>query len=165
MGIQFMCRRGYSPDGRSMPAPEPFVPAAKEEPVNPRKFLTEEILAAGSTAKTAELIVREIYDLRENRNLLIKGQADFMPTDGNQMRLMLQQLEMQEHALLQLFTGTTVCDTTEEVIIICPDGEIEQQVGFRLSQELGLVDADDLSGVPYYVKVEDLTTMPATDEA
>ena len=145
--------------------PEPFVPSAKEEPVNPRKFLTEEILSAGSTAKTAELIVREIYDLRENRNLLIKGQADFMPTDGNQMRLMLQQLEMQEQALLQLFTGTTVCDTTEEVITICPDGEIDQQVGFRLSQKLGLVDADDLSGAPYYIKVENLTSMPATDEA
>ena len=59
--------------------------------MNPRRYLTEEILAAGSTAKMAELTAREIYDLRENRSLLIKGQADFMPQDGQQLKLMLQQ--------------------------------------------------------------------------
>ncbi len=58
-------------------------------------------------------------------NLLIKGQADFMPNDGAQMKMML----------------------------------------FRLSQKLGLVDADDLSGEPYYISVEDLKTVPPVNEA
>ena len=132
--------------------------------INPRRFLTEVILAAGSTAKMAELTAREIYDLRENRSLLIKGQADFMPKDGKQLQLMLQQLDEQDHALTSLFAGTTVRDTTEQVIVVTPDTPCERQLLFRLSQINGLVDADDLSGAPYYITIEDLKTVPPTDE-
>ena len=53
--------------------PEP-VPAP--QPVNPRTYMTQEMLAAGSTAKMAELCAEEIYDLRDSRNALIKGEAD-----------------------------------------------------------------------------------------
>jgi hypothetical protein len=126
--------------------------------------MSEEILAAGSAAKMAELTAKEIYDLRDNRNLLIKGQADFMPSDGNQMRLMLDRLETQDRALTQLFTGITVCDTTETVFTIVPDGPISKLVAFRLSQRLGLVDSDDLSGTPFYISIEDLNTVPPVDD-
>ena len=85
----------------------PFKPAPRPERPNPRQFMNEDILAAGSTAKIAELTAREIYDLRENRSLLIKGQADFMPSDGAQMQLMLNQIDMQDRALTQLFSGVT----------------------------------------------------------
>ena len=145
--------------------PQPFTSAPKPAPLNPQQFMNEEILSAGSTAKMAELTAREIYDLRENRNLLIKGQADFMPSDGVQMQLMLGQLQKQEQALLQMFQGTTERDTIEKEITICPNGPVEMQVGFRLSQRLGLVDADDLSGVPYYIKVENISSLPPTNEA
>lgn len=143
---------------------QPFKAAPKPADVNPREFMTEEILVAGSTAKMAELTAREIYDLRENRNLLIKGQADFMPQDGNQMKLMLSQLEQQEDALSSLFTGKVTCDTTSHVITVIPDGDINRQLLFRLSQVNGLVDTDDLSGTPYYISIEDLKAAPAVDE-
>lgn len=143
----------------------PFVAAPKPTMLNPRQLMNEEILSAGSTAKMAELTAQEIYDLRENRSLLIKGQADFMPQDGSQMRLMLSQLDAQEQALLSLFQGTTVCDTTEHVVTVVPDGPFDRQMLFRLSQINGLVDTDDLSGTPYYISVEDLKTVPPVDEA
>jgi hypothetical protein len=145
-------------------APEPFRPAPKPAIIDGRQFMNEEILSAGSTAKMAELTAREIYDLRENRSLLIKGQADFMPTDGTQMKLMLSELEQQERALTRLFSGTTTCDTTETIIIVTPDGPLPKQVLFRLSQKLGMVDADDLSGEPYYICTEDLSAVAPTDE-
>jgi len=145
--------------------PSAFVPAIKPATVNPRQFMSEEILAAGSTTKMAELTAREIYDLRENRNLLIKGQADFMPQDGAQMKLMLNQLDEQDKALTSLFQGTLERDTTEHVITIIPAAPVDHQVLFRLSQVTGLVDADDLSGIPYYIKIEDLQTVPPVDEA
>ena len=141
-----------------------FKPAARPAQVNPRKFLNEEILAAGSTAKMAELTAQEIYDLRENRALLIKGQADFMPSDGDQMKMMLDQIEMQGNALTSLFAGTTVKDTTETTLTVIPDGPLHQ-VLFRLSQKLGIVAADDLSGEPYYVTIENTTSLPAVDQA
>ena len=129
--------------------------------VDARRYLTDEILAAGSTAKMAELTAQEIYDIRENRNLLIKGQADFMPKDGEQLRLMLNQLQQQDEALTSLFAGTISRDTTERTFIFCPAKPTESQVLFRFSQLQGLVDADDLSGVPYYINVEDLKTVPS----
>lgn len=153
-------------NGDPIPAqlPAPFTPARKQRPVDPRQFMNEEILSAGSTAKMAELTAREIYDLRENRNLLIKGQADFMPSDGNQMKLMLAQLEQQDKALTQLFQGVTERDTTEHVITIAPTKSTNRGVLFRLSQFQGFVDADDLSGEPYYVSISDVTALPASQE-
>lgn len=144
----------------------PFKPWPKKQGVNPRQIMNQDILSAGSTAKMAQLTAQEIYDLRENRNLLIKGQADFMPKDGEQLRLMLHQIDTQDEALTSLFKGTYECDTTEHEIMIYPDGSFERQLLFRLSQINGLVDTDDLSGEPFYVSVEDLKTVsaPVVDE-
>ena len=108
----------------------------------------------------AELTAQEIYDLRENRNLLIKGQADFMPKDGEQLRLMLAQLQRQDEALTSLFAGTVSRDTTERTFFVCPAKPADTQVLFRFSRLRGLVDADDLSGEPFYITVQDLKTVP-----
>jgi len=144
--------------------PAPFRPAEREEAPNPRLFMGEEILAAGSTAKMAELTAQEIYDIRENRSMLVKGQADFMPKDGEQLRLMLNQLEKQDKALTSMFQGVTMRDTTEHIITFIPDGPVNRHLLFRLSKELGMVDADDLSGAPFYISIDDLTSLPPTDE-
>ena len=144
--------------------PKTFTPAQKAAPLNPRQYMNEEILAAGSTAKMAELTSREIYDLRENRSLLIKGQADFMPKDGEQLKLMLAQLETQEQALRSLFEGVTTCDTTEYILTFVPEKPVSREVLFRLSEELGMVDADDLSGEPFYITIKDISALPPTDQ-
>ena len=128
------------------------------------KYLTEEILSAGSTAKMAELTANEIYDLRENRSLLIKGQADFMPKDGEQLQLMLSRLDEQEQALSALFVGTTIRDTTVTDFVVVPDSPCDRTLLFRLSQLLGMVDADDLSGEPFYITVDDLHAVAPTAE-
>lgn len=124
-------------------------------------YKTEEILSAGSKAKMAELTAAEIYDIRENRSLLTKGQADFMPKDGEQLRLMLAQLDEQEAGLLQLFRGTTTSETHVFTIDYVPQGDVDRHVLFRFSKHLGLVDSDDLAGVPYYISVTDLHALPA----
>ena len=95
---------------------DPTLPTTKviksdKKTLNGADFKTEEILSAGSTPKMAELTANEIYDIRENRALLTKGQADFMPKDGEQLRLMLANLDQQEEGLLQLFRGTDVKET------------------------------------------------------
>lgn len=146
-----------------------FMPATKAKEVNPRQFMGEEILSCGSTAKMAEMTAHEIYDLRENRTLLIKGQADFMPQDGRQMELMLNELDRQDHALSSLFVGTTQRDTVEHVLWVDPSAftlpSSTRQVLFRLSQVKGLVDADDLSGAPYYISIDDITQLPAEENS
>lgn len=130
---------------------------------NPRQYMSEEILAAGSTAKMAELTAQEIYDIRESQNMLTRGQADYMPKDGEQLRLMLEELKLRDNALTSLFTGVTVRDTTEYTLTIIPDKDSIREVLFRFSKRLGLLDKDDLAGVPYYINIENLKTVPPVD--
>ena len=91
----------------------------------------------------------------------MRGQTDSVPPDGEQLRLMLNQLDLQDRALTSLFAGTTVSDTTRHTFLIVPDSVIVRDILFRFSQKLGLVDADDLAGVPYYINIDDLSTVPA----
>jgi len=137
----------------------PFHTGIKKKLPNPRQYMSSEILAAGSTAKMAELTAQDIYDIRESRNMLVRGQADYMPKDGEQLKLMLNQLDIQDQSLTSLFTGVETKDTTEYTFTIVPDSTIKQKILFRFSKRLGLVDADDLAGEPYYINVEDLMTV------
>lgn len=133
----------------------------KTQPVkkSPKSYLNEEILSAGSTSKMAELTAQEIYEIRESRGMLAKGQADFMPKDGEQLRLMLQELTTQDEALTSLFTGITVSDTTTHTLTYVVNKPVKRDVLFRFSSDYGLVDNDDLSGTPYYIYIEDLKTV------
>lgn len=137
-----------------------FTPAPKPEPLNPNDFMTEDILNAGSTAKMAELTAKEIYDIRDSRNSLSRGEADNLPKDGAQLKLMYDNMNRQEQALSQLFYGTTTKDTTQAQMDFWPAKE-GQDILFRFSKYYGLVDSDDLSGEPYYINVADLHTAKA----
>lgn len=116
---------------------------------DPRSFLSEEILRAGSTAKQAELIAKQIYRLRESRNNILTGDADNMPPDGNAYKLVMSQLEEQEKALSAMFTGTEVVEKgTKDFTIVPDEKDIQNKIIFRFSSKLGIVDANDLSGQP-----------------
>lgn len=149
----------------AIPEPKSFTAAPKPTTENPRKYLNEEIISAGNTAKMAELTAQEIYDIRESKNMLNRGEADFMPKDGEQLKIMLANLSHQDNMLTSLFCGTTSKDTTEHVFVVCPDRNFTKSILFRLSEKLGVVDADDLSGTPYYLSIEDLKTVPEKEEA
>ena len=134
----------------------PFTPAAKTPVIDPHQFQNDDVRTAGSVAKKAEMTVKQIQELQEHRQQLITGEADDMPQDDNQLRLMIAQIDRQREALMSLFTGTTERDTTEQIITVCPEKEVQREVIFRLSKKLGIVDKDDLSGIPYYMTIEDL---------
>ena len=137
--------------------PEP-VPAAKLD--NPRDYMTQEMLAAGSTAKMAELCAEEIYDLRDSRSSLIKGEADNTPKDGAQLQLMLNQLDKQTAALESMFKGTQQTSTEVTSFNFLPNQETDKEILFRFSQKLGVVESDDLAGSPVYVSVKCTDMLP-----
>lgn len=121
---------------------------------NPRSFLSEEILSAGSTAKQAELIAKQIYKLRESRNNILTGEADNMPPDGNAYKIVMEQLSQQEKALTEMFVGHESKETlSSEVTVIPTEKNIDKQVLFRFSKHIGVVAADDLSGAPVYLSL------------
>lgn len=125
-------------------------------PTDPRSFLTEEILMANSSAKRAELVAKEIYNIRESRNALLRGEADNMPQDGEQLKLMLDNLNLQEQAMLSMFAGTTVVESKVHTVRI-PVHVTAGEVAFRFSRHFGLVGADNLAGEPYYIVIDNLT--------
>ena len=137
------------------------IPAPKLD--NPRNYMTQEMLAAGSTAKMAELCAEEIYDLRDSRNSLIKGEADNTPKDGAQLQLMLNQLDKQTAALESMFKGTQQTSTEVTSFNFLPEEETDRDILFRFSQKQGIVDADDLAGAPIYVSVRRTETLPQTE--
>ena len=165
---------GLAPDGRllTVNAQAPELQKLSEskfgepqsEKVEGSDYKTEEILLAGSTAKMAELTADEIFDIRDNRSLLAKGQADFMPKDGEQLRLMLASLDQQEKGLLQLFKGYDVVEEHVFVFDYTPEGEVNNDLIFRFSKHLGVVDADDLAGAPVTITIKDLKSLPAAVE-
>ena len=144
-------------------APVTKVADTVKKRIDPRSFMTEEILIAGSTAKMAELVAKEIYNIRESKNSLTRGQADYMPKDGAALKLMLDNLDEQEQAMMQMFAGTT--DRTEKsfTIRIKPEAGMKEKVAFRFSKKLGMLDADNLSGEPYYISIINQETLPPMD--
>ena len=140
------------------------VPAPVVNKLSGRKYLTEEILSANSRSMMAELTAGEIYAVRESKNSITRGEADAMPKDGNSLQIVLQSLDEQEKALMQLFTGKTEQESVVETFTLAPDADVEKEVAFRFSSKLGLVDNDDLSGEPYYVSVKNLQSVPVPTE-
>jgi len=131
--------------------------SVKETPkkVNPQDYMTEEILMAGSTAKMAELTAKEIYNIRESRNAITRGQAESIPTDGESLKFMLESLSAQETALLTLFNGTSETEEVTFTINVTPDETLNKQILFRFSSKLGVLPIDNLAGEPVWIDLID----------
>lgn len=133
---------------------------AADKLLNPRDFMNQEILTAGSSAKMAELTAQEIYDIRDSKSALIRGEADNTPKDGTQLKLMLDQLSQQEEALSQLFKGYKQKSTEVFSFSTAPDQELEHAVLFRFSEKLGVVGNEDLAGEPVYMDLKSNQEIP-----
>ena len=124
---------------------------------------SEELLIAGSTARQAEVAAKQIYRIRESRLNILTGDADNLPPDGESMKLVIQQLEEQEQALTNLFTGIRTKETETYDVTIVPFDNLEKEVLFRFSPQLGIVDADDLGGAPVYMNLTAIDRAPALE--
>jgi hypothetical protein len=131
-------------------------PAAKEEDTRQTDVtpvLTEELLMAGSVMRQAEVAAKQIYHIRERRMDILTGDVDNQPPDGEAMKLVIKQLEDQERALTNLFTGTRTVETAGYDITLVPQEDMENEILFRFSGKLGILDADDLGGSPVYINL------------
>ena len=144
----------YTPPAVSAPPAESASQPAAAAGNSPG--FTEELLMAGSVARQAEVAAKQIYRIRESRMNILTGEADNLPPDGEAMKLVMQQLEQQEKALVNLFTGTTERETSYYDVGLTPYETVENEVLFRFSDRLGIVDADDLSGAPVYLNLKSL---------
>lgn len=132
-----------------------------EKEINPRDFLNEEILSSTSTAKMAELVAKEIYNIRESRNAILRGQIENVPKDGEALKIIFASLNEQESALVSMFKGKTKITEKEMTIRFSPDeANNDENVLYRFSNKQGILAADDLSGAPVYYSIRNLTNLP-----
>ena len=129
---------------------------ARWEVKDARDYMTEEMLMASSKAKLAELVAKEIYEIRESKNSLMRGESDYMPSDGEGLKLMIDNLQKQEDALLKLFTGATTRELSSKTFSFTPEGNTAKHVIARFSNKLGVLESDDLAGNPIYLDVKNL---------
>ncbi len=158
---------GYAPSAPAKPTLEPKQPQPNilDSPAA-RQAMTEEMIQSTSTAKRAELAADKIFELRQNRNDIISGNADGMPKDGQAMQIALDNLAQQEEALTAMFTGVKISSSEFETYTFTPGEESQNVVIARISPVKGLLPADDLAGEPIYLnyKVISRGTIPLTDK-
>lgn len=140
---------------------EPITESIKAKTLTPTKtpsplennnyasVLTEEMLMSGSTAKMAEVAAKQIYRIRESRLDLSTGESDQKPADGAALKLMMQQLDEQENTLMAMFMGTTETEQVVKHFTWTPTEETKNEIIFRISDLIGIVDKNNLSGAPY----------------
>lgn len=151
---------------------QPALPEARKAEPTPletqaaRQVITQEMLQSHSSAKRAELAAEQIYALRQSRTDLITGQAEQMPPDGAAMKLVMENIDAQEQALMAMFIGTRSTYTEVRTFTVVPDGAINRQIIARVSATSGITDANDLSGFPVYLTIKELNRgeMPVNDK-
>ena len=152
----------YTPES----VPElPHTEADLQEIQDSQFLFTEEYLRAGSVAKMAEVLAKQVYRIRERRNDIFLGDAENTPRDGEGMRIVLANMDGQEKSLMKLFSGTSVSTEEYANFEIEPQSNIIREILFRFSKYNGIVDSDDLSGSPVYMNVKAIEplTPPVTD--
>ena len=87
-----------------------------------------------------------------------------MPKDGEQLKIMLANLEEQEAAMTEMFSGTLNKDEKILNIRLTPDKEMDNEVAFRFSKKLGIVANNDLAGEPVYITLKNLKTVNVPED-
>lgn len=158
--------------------PEPQTAVAEPEETEPEQknrlspvsVMNEEMLKAGSKNKQAEIAARQIFRIRESRLNLLTGEVDNLPADGASFQLVLDNLEAQEKAYLELFTGTETVTLQQKQFSYLPLLSMgsHEALLFRFSRHYGFVDNDDLVGEAYMLRIdviEDNTQVPVLTDA
>lgn len=115
---------------------------------------SEEQLIKSSTGAMAEEVAKEIYRLRELRNKILKGELESLPPDKDSYQLVLTEIERQEKAFMELFTGKVVVQTIKQNFDFIPVADQSfNTVLLRFSNQNGFLDPLDVSGTPVYIEV------------
>ena len=103
--------------------------------------LSEDVLTAANPEAQAHEIAKQIFHLRETRMYLLNGEVEHAPADGKAMELVLNELNEQERALTELFTGRKCMHPMHKTVRVEPtnDGEL-----LFFSEENGFTDGDNI---------------------
>lgn len=116
-------------------------------------FVDMDFVSAQNSMRQAEMLAGNLMDGREAYDALSQGTSENIPTDSRQFEIMLKSIAEKNEAMKRAFSGS---ETVEEFVtsyVFIPEEEGEV-VLFRMSDFNGMVDSDDYSGRPVYIKTE-----------
>ncbi len=126
------------------------------------RTVQQSVIVEKSDEAKAKEVADKIFEIRENRYKILVGDTD-ATYSGEAMKTTLEALDKLEKDYITLFTGYSEYDTQKASFELIPvKKESQMYIAFRLSDEEGLVPADNVSGKPYIVElgVEEIAAMP-----
>ena len=114
--------------------------------------LSEDALMATSEARMAEFAAKQIFRIRESRMEILSGESE-TEYSGDALQLVISELDKAEKELVALFEGKSITFTETKILRFIPKSAIENEIIFRFSPLLGIVEKDDLAGRPITMSV------------
>ena len=116
-------------------------------------IVTQEMQQATSTAKMAELAAAQLFSIRDTRINLLTMDLDKIPADGRSYEIVLSELNRMEKYYRELFTGKQV-ETTQKATFEYDPQKNGEEILFRFSQLIGVVDKTNLGGNPVFINLQ-----------
>lgn len=101
----------------------------------------EEVLKAATPKAQAQAAAQQIFHIRETRMYLINGEVEHAPADGEAMRIVFEELEKQENALIALFTGKKSKRIEHKLVTFDPQAKDQK---WYFSPENGFTTAENI---------------------
>lgn len=128
----------------------------KKESAFSKVAIQQNMLVEKSLEKKAAEAAQTILDIRKQRYQIVTGDTD-ATYSGEAMAAAIQELTRLEKEYLMMFTGYTDTQIQEKRFEVTPVNEPDRKsvilCAFRLSDQKGLVGADDISGVPVVMEI------------
>lgn len=126
--------------------------------------LSPEYIQATTIAKKAEIAAQEIYEIRENKTLIVSGQSEQPFADGKALEIAIKRLDESERILMERFLGTQTITKFRKIISGLDAAKEGKVVALRFSEHYGVLPADDLRGEPIYLNIKIVDQAPSLDE-
>lgn len=126
----------------------------KEEDSYNKIAFQQQMVVAKSLETRAKEAADMIFNLRQKRIDIVTGNTD-ATYSGEAMGAALKEIDRLEKDYLTMFTGYSDDQPQKSTFTVIPekDNKSQMYVAFRVSDEDGLVSADNMSGVPYIIEL------------
>jgi hypothetical protein len=127
----------------------------REESAYNKVAVQQNMVIEKSLEKKAQEAADMIFKLRKTRVQIVTGDTD-ANYSGEAMAAALAEITRLEKEYMTLFTGYSEFQTQKKHFDLVPlnNERMKVQVVFRLSDEEGLLPADNMSGKPYFVDIK-----------
>lgn len=118
-----------------------------------RASVQQSAVVEKSEEQKAREVADRIFAIREQKYKILVGDTD-ATYSGEAMKATIDELSRMEAECLELFKGSSQTSEVQASFELIPEKDVLLYVAFRVSDEEGLVQADNIGGKPYLVELK-----------